>query len=62
MTVSSIMQYIHFYCQGKYEEQEYQNRGQKEGAVKAMKKLETDGFGELKKKEMHHGTSAVSHM
>ena len=40
----------------------YQNRGQKEGAVKAMKKLEADGFGVLKKKEMHRGTSAVSHI
>ena len=40
----------------------YQNRGQKEGAVKAMNKLEADGLGELKRKEMHRGTSAVSHM
>lgn len=40
----------------------YQNRGHKEGAVKAMKKLEADGLGTLKKKELHCGAAAVSHM
>lgn len=40
----------------------YQNRGQKEGAVKAMKKLEADGLGRLKTKELHRGAAAVSHI
>lgn len=40
----------------------YQNRGQKDGAVNAMKRLEADGLGTLQKKDMHRGASAVSHV
>ena len=40
----------------------YQNRGNKEGAVKVMKKLEEDGLGTLKKKELNRGAAAVSHL
>jgi len=38
----------------------YANRGNKERAVKAMKKLESDGLGKLLRKEMQRGASAVS--
>ena len=38
----------------------YANQGNKERAVKAMRKLESDGLGKLVKKEMQHGASAVS--
>lgn len=40
----------------------YQNCGQKEGAVNAMKRLEADGLGTLQKKDMHRRASAVSHV
>ena len=40
----------------------YQNCGQKDGAVNAMKRLEVDGLGTLQKKDMHRGASAVSHV
>ena len=40
----------------------YQNHGQKDAAVIAMKRLEVDGLGTLKKKDMHRGASAVSHV
>ena len=38
----------------------YRNRGNKDGALAAMKKLESDGLGKIKKKETHRGASAVS--
>jgi len=38
----------------------YANRGNKERAIKAMDKLESDGLGKLLRKEMQHGASAVS--
>ena len=38
----------------------YRNRGNKDGALAAMKKLENDGLGKIKKKEAHRGASAVS--
>ena len=31
----------------------YRNRGNKDGALAAMKKLESDGLGKIKKKETH---------
>ena len=38
----------------------YSARGNKDGAIKAMKKLQSDGFGMLKKKDMQRGAAAVS--
>jgi len=39
----------------------YAGRDNKEGAVKAMTLLESDGLGKLEKKEVHRGASAVKH-
>ena len=38
----------------------YRNRSNKDGALAAMKKLENDGLGKIKKKEAHRVASAVS--
>ena len=38
----------------------YRNQGNKDGALAAMKKLEIDGLGKIKKKETYRAASAVS--